>query len=402
MSGCSFLHDNRMLRSALAVMLGSWMLGAAADAATLTVLYHFDHKSGTESQAGLLLDKRGNLYGTAPSGGKSGGGTIFGLANGQEKTLFSFSGAASSPVAGLIADKQGNLFGTATLDDGGTVFELTPQRNFTILHTFLRRRDGDLPNSKLILTGKWLYGTTVYGGGGHNCSGGCGTAFGVTRDGKSEHVIYAFQGGSDGAYPVAGLIEDNQGNFYGTTASGGGVSCDGYACGTVFMLTANGAETVLHAFTGYLDGAQPEGGLVADAQGNFYGTTSGGGSNNAGTVYKISEGTENVLYSFKGGSDGSYPRGSLIIDSAGNLYGTTQEGGGGCRKHTYGLGCGTVFEVTPSGAETVLAALNARHDPRAPYAGLVTDGQGNLYGTAANGGGGCYPEGCGGVFEVSP
>src|SRR6516165_7900987 len=144
-------------------------------------------------------------------------------------------------------------------------------------------------------------------------------------------TLYPFTGtgSGDGAYPNAGLIADPAGNLYGTTQVGGAdPSCNqAPGCGTVFQLTASGTLTVLHSFTGS-DGEQPFAGLIADAEGNLYGTTWGGGANGRGTVFQLdTSGTLTVLYSFTGGSDGQRPVTGLLADAAGNLYGTTNQGG---------------------------------------------------------------------------
>jgi uncharacterized repeat protein (TIGR03803 family) len=151
-------------------------------------------------------------------------------------------------------------------------------------------------------------------------------------------TLYSFAGGTDGSQPVAGVIADASGNLYGTTVTGGA-----HNSGTVFKVTATGTETVLYSFTGGSDGSQPFAGLIADASGNLYGTTNGGGASGNGTVFKVTpSGTETVLYSFTGGSDGSNPRAGLIADASGNLYGTTSFGGT--------TDNGTVFGLTGTGA----------------------------------------------------
>jgi uncharacterized repeat protein (TIGR03803 family) len=153
-------------------------------------------------------------------------------------------------------------------------------------------------------------------------------------------VLHAFTGGSDGGLPVAGLIADSSGNLYGTASEGGASGL-----GVVFKLTPGGTETVLHSFTGGSDGKNPGAGLIADSSGNLYGTTQFGGASNAGVVFKLSPGgTETVLYSFTGGSDGSEPFAGLIADSSGNLYGTTGKGGVGASP-----GNGVVFKLAGTG-----------------------------------------------------
>ncbi|HTT84676.1 MAG TPA: choice-of-anchor tandem repeat GloVer-containing protein [Rhizomicrobium sp.] len=215
---------------------------------------------------------------------------------------------------------------------------------------------------------------------------------GAARAQNSETVLYSFQGGNDGSSPSAGLIMDKSGNLYGTTYWGGGSGCDdGLGCGTVFEFPSSGSETVLHAFAGQpSDGAWPWGGVIADKAGNLYGTTSQGGANNAGTVFKVSPGgTETTLYTFTGGSDGGDPLASLIADKAGNHYGTTSMGGA--------ENSGTVFEVAADGTETVLYSFTGGNDGAAPMGGLITDKAGNIYGTTSLGG----ANNRGTVFEIA-
>jgi uncharacterized repeat protein (TIGR03803 family) len=150
----------------------------------------------------------------------------------------------------------------------------------------------------------------------------------------------------------------------------------------VFKVTPDGTESVLYAFQGGSDGAGPESNPIMDGNGNLFGTTFDGGASNRGTVFKLAaDGMENVLYAFTYGSDGFFPTAGLVEDGAGNLYGTTSDGGVKCG----GGGCGTVFKLTPEGTEEVLYSFKkARGDH--PYAGLLLDSDGTLYGTAPNGG----------------
>jgi uncharacterized repeat protein (TIGR03803 family) len=258
-----------------------------------------------------------------------------------------------------------------------------------VLYSFAGGTDGANPSAGLIQDSSGnLYGTTYKGG-----TAGFGAVFKITSAG-SESVLYSFAGGTDGANPLAGLIQDSTGNLYGTTYGGGTTSV-----GTVFKLTTAGVETILHSFTGGTDGANPWAGLIQDSAGNLYGTTSTGGitpvgsSLSNGVVFKITPvGVETILYKFKGGTvDGAHSVAGLIQDSAGNLYGTTSGGGG--------LGYGTVFKLTPAGTETVLHSFaSGPADGAFPRAGLIQDSAGNLYSTT-NGGGGL---GYGTVFEITP
>jgi uncharacterized repeat protein (TIGR03803 family) len=218
---------------------------------------------------------------------------------------------------------------------------------------------------------------------------------------RTENVLYAFQGGSDGAGPYGGVIFDAAGNLYGTTAAGGASPCDD-GCGTVFELSpaAGGGwtETVIHTFGIGTDGIQPEGALVFDAAGNLYGTTLAGGTTGLGTVFELSPDgaggwNEQVLYNFDN-SHGSEPIGSLVMDVQGNLYGSAPAGG---RESG-----GAVFELTPgeNGAWTKRNLYNFRGgtDGRYPWGNLIFDSVGNLYG--ATDGGGEYEGGT--VYELVP
>ncbi|MEI9932437.1 MAG: choice-of-anchor tandem repeat GloVer-containing protein [Rhizomicrobium sp.] len=237
----------------------------------------------------------------------------------------------------MTVDSQGNLYGTA-LSGGsagfGTVFKVTPDGQLSVLYTFLGGSDGSVPVGGVILDGDGnLYGTTASGGGNANCTGGCGTVFKLSPAGQ-ETIVHSFGAAGDGQSSYSGLVADTRGNFYGVTYAGGAAGA-----GVVFKVTAKGKESVLYAFAAGNDGANPEGALILDAKGNIYGDTSnGGGSCNCGTVFKLSKnGAEKVLHSFSK-SDGGYPYGGLTRDSTGNLFGTTYSGG----THNYGV----VYEIT--------------------------------------------------------
>ncbi len=325
-----------------------------------------------------------------------------------EISLYGFSQGTSPtlPISGVVRDAAGNLYGTTQYGDHistkcpngcGTVFELSPAGTLTILHAFTGAHDGANPWGSLVrdLKGN-LYGTTVAGGASN-----AGTAFRVSADG-SEKVLYTFTGGADGSGPYAGLLYV-QGTLYGTTAYGGTVSggCGPSGCGTVFKITPDGTETVLHAFGGDSDGKYPESALIRDAEGNLYGTTAGGGTSNLGTVFKIdTAGTESVLYTFAGGTDGAQPWGTLVRGTQGDLYGTTFYGGHTSSNCTQG--CGTVFHLAPNGVETVMLALGGGSQGANPQGGLVRDSNGNFYGTAFHGGlVKICKLGCGTIFEVT-
>jgi uncharacterized repeat protein (TIGR03803 family) len=326
-----------------------------------------------------------------------------GSAGAQTATiLHNFTGADGEfSYAGLIRDSAGNLYGTTTGGGSagqGTVFKIPAGGGaLTVLHSFgdgTVANDGETPFDALILDAAGnLYGTT-YSGGASNV----GTAFKIPAGGGPLTVLHSFSW-NEGAYPRAGLILDSSGNLYGTTTSGG----SGY--GTVFkMPAAGGTLTVLHRFgdgTVANDGVVPFGGLILDASGNLYGTTPGGGSSTAcnggcGTVFKIdTAGTLTVLHSFGDGTvanDGQTPYAGLLLDSSGNLYGTTPLGGS--------ANDGTIFKMPAAGGTlTVLHNFGdgtVANDGANPVAGLLLDSSGNLYGTTYDGG-----VGYGMVFKMS-
>jgi uncharacterized repeat protein (TIGR03803 family) len=216
-----------------------------------------------------------------------------------------------------------------------------------------------------------------------------------TAQAQTFTVLYSFAGGNDGSNPFAGLVRDAAGNLYGTTYFGGGHTqqCTG-GCGTVFKLTKAGHETVLHRFTSGKDGNFPQADLLLDASGNLYGTTTQGGNGGGpwGTVFKLNTADKlTVLHNFTDGSDGADPAGGLSFDANGNLYGTAGEGGA--------VGQGVVFKLAKTGKETVLHSFQGGTDGAFPVGNVIRDAAGNLYGTTSDGGGGCG-SGCGTVFKI--
>jgi uncharacterized repeat protein (TIGR03803 family) len=291
---------------------------------------------------------------------------------------------------------------------------------FKLLTVFYNKQEGEFPDAALVFDKAGSLYTTTYGGGS---GGGTVIELSPTQDGKwSKKILYEFTGHKDGGNPLSGLIFDQAGNLYGTTVEGGDLSgCNGVGCGVVFKLTPKGGnwiESVLHSFAGGKDGAQPYAGLVFDAAGNLYGTTTtGGGLGNCnggfgcGVVFELSPNrnggwTEKVLHRFTGGKDGASPWDVPNIDGAGNVYGTTLYGGNfnsGCNVS----GCGVVFRLSPNQSgdwtEKVLHTFTGAKDGGYPRAGLIFDAGGNLYGATSYGGNlsHCHPSGCGVVFRLS-
>ena len=320
--------------------------------------------------------------------------------------LYSFEGGndGRDPHAGPLIKVKGTLYGTTVYGGGpcrarcfgGTVFAITPSGNESVVHSFESspKDDGKNPRSGLVDVAGRLYGTTVKGGAAP-CY--CGAVFKVTRSG-AEAVLHSFAGEPDGSGPEYGLLNVG-GTVYGTTWSGG---TNNY--GTVFAITASGQETVVYSFAGSPDGAQPQAAPI-NVNGTLYGTTTEGGANcgsigGCGTVFTLTpSGAEAVLYSFKGGkTDGRNPMQARLLDVNGTLYGTTRYGG----KHDRG----TVFSITTAGKETVLHSFGGPADGVLPYGGL-RDVNGALYGTTSNGGsvacGVRYGNvhGCGTVFKIT-
>jgi uncharacterized repeat protein (TIGR03803 family) len=388
----------------LAAAVAITLFATGAEAGSFKVLYSFigefnNAKDGAVPTSGLLADKAGNLYGTTSQGGniKCQCGTIFELSpTNKETVLFTFAGKAGEfPVAGLIADSKGNLYGTTQsggAHGGGVVFKLSPKGVETVLHAFCSRKncaDGSAPDGGLIADKSGnLYGTTSSGG-----ALDLGVVFRIAKDG-SETVLHAFKGNEDGATPMSGLLMDSAHNLFGTTSAGGSTSCEGPGCGTVYEIAASGKEKVLYAFCtvgSCVAGQEPWASLIEDKAGNLYGTTRVGGGHGVGTVFELSTShKESVLYNFTGGKDGSEPIGGLIADANGNLYGTTIFGGGSA-------GSGVVFELEKSGKEKALHAFSGGNDGGQPKSTLIVDSQGRLYGTGQVGG----TESAGVVFRVA-
>jgi uncharacterized repeat protein (TIGR03803 family) len=260
---------------------------------------------------------------------------------GRETVLYTFDGTSTGgfPFAGVIRDSAGNLYGTTASggDFGlGTVFKLDSNRQETLLYSFTGGADGSEPASGPLVqdTEGDLYGTTGSGGDLSSCPPfGCGVVFKLDATGK-ETVLHTFGGGTDGAAP-SGLVLDPSGSFYGTTSRGGDLACNsGGGCGTVFKVDRSGSYSVLHSFTGSPNDGNAPASLVEDAEGNLYGVTEGGGKFDRGAVFKLdTKGSEELLHSFP---HPGIPT-SLILDKAGDLYGTTEYGE---------AQWGTVFELS--------------------------------------------------------
>jgi uncharacterized repeat protein (TIGR03803 family) len=350
---------------------------------SIVTLASFNGSNGDSPIASLIEDSSGNLFGTTDAGGTFNNGTVFEVAagSGSITTLASFNGSNGAvPFAGLIEDSSGNLFGTTReggTSNSGTVFEVVAgSGSITTLASF-NGFNGAIPSGGLVEDGSGnLFGTTFEG------LLGFGNVFEVAA-GSGSITTLAWFDGSSGVDPIAGLVEDGSGNLFGTTFGGGRPGP-----GTVFEVVAgSGSITTLASFNGS-NGADPFAGLVEDRSGNLFGTTREGGTSNNGTVFEVAAGSGSIttLASFNG-ANGADPFAGLVEDRSGNLFGTTREGGAS--------NIGTVFEVAAgSGSITTLESFDGSNGAN-PYAGLVEDVSGNLFGTASGGG-----SGYGTVFEI--
>ena len=417
------------------VVVLSVILTQSGQAQTLTVLHNFTTGlDGSLPNSGLMIDKAGILYGTANSGGVGGlgNGTVFKLSNNRQggwifTTLYDFLGGDDGkyPSDRPTFGPDGVLYGTTQGGGGsnecytgcGTVFSLKPQTTSkglsncptvscpwteSVLYRFSGGSDGSWPTGELVFDNQGnLYGTAATGGNG-KCTyftgiSGCGVVFKLTpsNGGWIQTVLYTFTGGSDGGLPNAGLTFDIAGNLYGTTILGGNFICDAQqGCGTVFRLTPSPSgwtENVLYAFTGGDDGLAASAGVIFDQFGNLYGATAHGPR--GGAAFELTPWGNTWTYSLVYGFEGLGPTGSLIMDAAGNLYGTTDGGG------TQGFG--TAFELTRSGGiwtEIVLHDFTGLSDGIGAGGTLARDSNGNLYGSASDGG--RYNDGT--VWEIKP
>jgi len=353
-----------------------------------TILYSFTSGAdGGYPQSGVVFDQAGNLYGTTYSGHDNSGVVYMLSPAGRLTVLHTFTGGpdGAGPTGNLYRDSSGNLYGT-TEGGGkgsGTIYRIDASGNYSVLYQFAGAPDGSEPIGGVIPCSAGLCGQTRRGG-----EWNAGTIFQMDAVGGVT-ILYSFLAKADGVYPLAGLVMDSAGNLYGTASKGGASDA-----GAVFKVDPAGKYSTLYSLTSE-SGFSPQAPLALDSLGNLYGTAFGGGSFGWGTVYELSAaGQLSVLYNFTGGDDGGAPEAEVTFDSAGNLYGTTLEGGRN--------GDGTVYKLSSSGELTVLHAFAAGAGGAGPTASVTFDSLGNLYGTAKLGGeAGCYPrQGCGVVYEI--
>jgi uncharacterized repeat protein (TIGR03803 family) len=376
-----------------------------ANAQTETNLHLFTGgpNDGERPYAALVRGSDGNFYGTTPQGGtnKCNCGTVFQISpSGSYTTLYSFVGSpndGSTPLAGLVQGSGGNFYGT-TLSGGtnschcGTIFRISPSGSYATLYSFAGSPgDGGFPEAGLVQGSDGnLYGTAS-DGGTNSCN--CGTVFRISPSGTCT-TLYSFGSQpNDGSAPLAGLVQGSDSNFYGTASYGGT-----HNGGTVYRIAPSGTYTTLYSFAvSPNDGDQPDAGLVQGSDGNFYGTTLEGGTNNDGIVFRISPtGSLTNLHTFSGyPNDGDQPLAGLVQGSDGNFYGTTWLGGADEG--------GTIFRISPNGSFVNLYAFpNYANDGAGPVGGLVQGSNGNFYGTTQDGGINDIPNGGGGtVFKLT-
>jgi uncharacterized repeat protein (TIGR03803 family) len=370
--------------------------GEVQAAPVYTVIYNFagfatGGQDGAFPATEVTFDKAGNLFGTTVYGGQYNFGTVFGIApHGTYTQLHIFSGddpktGGDQPEGGVTVTAAGDLSGTTFFGgtgNEGTAWLLKPGGVYSVQYNF---GDNDGPTGTTLSVKGNSYGATLYGG-----PKGYGTIWKLTKRGAFTMLHGFTMTGGDGANPNGGLVQDQNGNLYGTTIEGGAASCD---CGTVFRIAADGSHfTTLYSFTGGADGEFPLGPLVRDTDGTLYGTAAetlvnyNCDTHGCGTVWQLTpDGTFTVLHTFAGAKDGANPQGNLLKIGT-TLYGTTQFGGNdGCN----GYGCGTMYKLAamPRGKYKVVHRFaGGTGDGQNPLAGLAQGPDKKLYGTTTKGG----------------
>jgi uncharacterized repeat protein (TIGR03803 family) len=395
-------------------------LAVTASAQTFTTLVRFDQTDGRAPDAPLVQGINGSLYGTTVQGGTNTNvGTIYQISpTGTLSTLYSFCSSnltcadGALPQGNLLLGANGNLYGiTAQGGDysAGSIFEITPTGTLTTLYSFCALRncaDGEVPTDLIQGNDGNFYGTANSGGRYNQ-----GTFFKITPAGKLTTISY-FQ--STAHYPDNGLIQATDGNFYGTNSGIVGTS------GAIIRLTPTGRLTTVHNFcaqnSSCADGADPFGTLLQATDGNLYGTTSFGGTNNAGTFFRIdASGKLTTLYNFcsqANCTDGENPTAGVLQASDGNFYGTTSAGGTGSNADCNGNNCGVVYQLTPAGALTTFHSFCSEggqtcsdgFNPQvfwSPSLMQATDGR--IFGVTQDGGRNVCIEaaGCGTLYALS-
>lgn len=409
------MRNKAVLMTTAAAILGA-ACSAQAAVKQATLFAFTGGSDGSFPYAGLISDTKGNLYGTASGGGDGHAGVVYelsppahGVAAWTQTTLYAFTGAkdGGTPHAGLMMDQKGDLYGT-TYSGGvagqGVAFKLHKRKDGhwkeTLLWSFTGGNDGGAPEGSLTMdAGGNLYGTTTQGG-----TGVVGTVFELSPPTSGRHwsqtVLYNFTGNSDGGQPTGNVLLGTDGNIYGTTAGYGE-----FNYGTAYRLTApsSGGDwgfSLLHAFKGGADGEVPRAGLIQDATGTLYGTTAGF-DHSYGNVFSMStDGSDyNVIYGIGGGQGftGNGPWASIAMDAGGTIYGTTLADGMSSN--------GEVFQLTPQAGEAwqakVLYTFPGGAGGQYSHSNVLIDPLGRLYGTTYGvaGQGGFFP---GTVWRIKP
>jgi uncharacterized repeat protein (TIGR03803 family) len=425
-------------------MVCLWALASAAAAATSVPetaakgfqrLFNFDETNGV-GPIGIVQGTDGNFYGVTPAGGTNNNesicgqdvncGTVFKISpSGGLTTIYNFCALENCadgaiPLTTLVLDTDGNFYGETRLGGAntnkscpsgcGTLFRITPAGGLTTLYNFCAQSgclDGLNPDGLALGIDGNLYGTTFAGGANATCKEGCGTVFQFTPAGKLT-TLYSFcsqASCADGSQPNP-VIQASDGNLYGTTQVNG--ANDG---GTIFKLSTAGAFTTLYSFCsqpGCADGGSSMAGLLQASDKNFYGTAQLGGSEDEGTIFRITPaGKFTTLFTFCQQNNcptGGEPGAALMQATDGNLFGTDIAGAGNCFIE---VACGAIFGITPAGKEkTILPycfSQTSCDDARDPGFGLVQGTDGNFYGTTLLGGNNtiCVPYGCGSFYRVN-
>jgi uncharacterized repeat protein (TIGR03803 family) len=381
-------HHARHHHSALSTKIGLIVLAIAfaastAQARVFFVIDTFRGQDGSSPETmSLVQGTDGNFYGTTSRGGTNNSGTVFRMPPGGPITaLYDFCSQPNCtdgdfPFAGIALASDGNFYGMTAYggaNNKGMIYKVTPSGNLTVLHSF-NTTDGATPESTLIQGGDGaLYGTTVAGGANN-----FGTVFRFTLTGTLT-TLYSFcneTNCADGSYPIAGVVQGKDGNFYGVTEGSDSL------VGTAFKLTPSGSLTTLHTFCNALgffctEGAYPYGALVQAVDGSLYGATYYGGSSGFGTIFRVTPaGIFNTIHTFTG-NDGASPISPMILATDGNFYGTTEIGGL--------TSSGTIYRLTPEGTLVSLYSMFCESsdcpDGADPYGGLLQSTDGSLYGT---------------------
>lgn len=366
------------MKKILAGILLAAVLGASgARAVQLQVLWSFSAgPGGINPSARLVQGSDGALYGTTQGGGSNSAGTVFKITtNGVFTSLWSFTGGddGTTPAGGLVQAGDGNLYGVSAqggVDGLGAIYRISTSGALTSLWSFAGGEGGYYPEAELVKASDGaMYG--VVGGGSNNF----GMIYRFTTNGVLT-PLWSLTGYADGNQPLAGLVQASDGKLYGTARTGNGVN----NAGSIFRMTTSGVATGLWAFTLGPDGGRPQVGLVQGGDGALYGTAYDGGTNNLGTLFKITtNGALTPLWSFKG-SDGIGGRADaeLVLASDGSLYGTATIGG------TYFNG--TIYKITAGGVVTGVWSFASATNGATPKAALVQASDGALYGTTSTGG----------------